>query len=199
MKLTCVIVGCLAVIGVLLWSILAVSLPATSPPWIHIRDVTAYAESQQSAEEILRHTEVMMQNYDRTGKFWMKVVDDEKADIRYRGYAAKVLGTMKYPPAIPLLIEHSHVMDGRVGYTDGDGGYSYYVIRNQLELYGNAAVPQIVNAYLDRTDRQSPSLLLDPIYFGKTSVVAKAYLLGLNALGDRRVTDHELDVFGKFK
>ena len=160
-------------------------------------------------DEIIRLTESWTQHSDEIGKYWMNVLDDETgADMQLehvpenrrgfeinqrRVYATKVLGQMKYLPAIPVLIKHIRFYDKTV--TVVSGSENGFVAEVALGQFGHSAVPAIVNAYLDNSDRILRSGYLSAIWEGRTGDVAKTYFIGLHAQHDKRITKEDFKYF----
>ncbi len=148
-------------------------------------------EVRLSENEILQLTESLTQHYDQIGKYWMNVLDDEDNDNASRVKATKALGQMKYNPAIPVLIKHIRLHDDSIlGYTESGIDFP---ASQALGQYGNAAVPQIVNAYLDDKDRKLSYDYLGSIWAGRTMAFAKTYLLGLQVLQDNRIVSSDFE------
>lgn len=172
-------------------------------------DVADPAEALLSDNEILRLTESLTQHYDEVGKYWTGVLDDEQgagmqlehvpdkqrgfAMNQRRVFATKVLGQMKYRPAIPVLIKHIRFRDITVTAISDSG--EGFVAQEALGQYGNAVVPEIMDAYLDDSDRNLLLHFLAAIHEGCTEKAAKTYLLGLHAQHDHRVIDEDFLYF----
>lgn len=220
MKAACMIVGCLTLIAVLAVAMISDSTPesAPSPPPRSaggektVKRVEARVfrgEGERTDQEMLELTDSMMPHYDEIGKYWMKVLDDEEGQTmqrvitpdkhrlfavnQRRVYAAKVLGQMQYLPAIPVLIKHIRLDDRTVTLISdsGDG----FASQEALVEYGDAAVPQIVDAYLNDTGRSLSLHFVSAMSSGRPREVASAYFLGLYAKHDKRITDKDFGYF----
>ena len=153
----------------------------------------ATPDDPATEQKILKDSAFVTEHYEEIGQYWMKLLDDDKALNKRRAYAAKVLGQVRYLPAIPVLIKHIRFMEftGDV-YSDGEDGL---VVQQALGKYGNAAVPAIIDAYLDDPDDRKRSALKNTIYSGETQKVAMTYLYGLQAQHDKRLTDDQVQYF----
>ncbi len=155
-------------------------------------------------EEILSITRSLDKPYyyDEIGKYWMRKLDDESVHGAQRNVnqseAANFLGILKYPPAIPILIKHVELVSIGIGYTEGDPDANH-VVKRALGEYGNAAVPAVIEAYLDTADSNRRAFLQGAIESGRTHKFASTYLDGLHAQGDKRVTDKDLEFFHGLK
>ncbi len=220
MKAACMIVGCLTLIAVLALVITSDSTPESvpSPPprsaegeksVKRVKELVFRGEGERTDQEMFDLTDSMIQHSDEIGKYWMNVLDDEEGQTmqrvitpdkhrlfavnQRRVYAAKVLGQMKYLPAIPVLIKHIRLHDMTVTLISdsGDG----FASQEALVQYRDAAVPQIVDAYLNDTGRSLSSHFVSAISSGQPDVVASTYFLGLHAKHDRRITDKDFEYF----
>ena len=174
----------------------------------HARGDRLTGEAQEAAsqastpteEAILANTESLIKNYEDVGKYWMEILDDDSNSNSKRVYATKALGTMRYPPAIPVLIKHIRLFDKSI-HILSDNELDAFASQLALAQFGKAAVPAIINAYLDDPDDHKRVALKNTIYSGKTQQVAMTYILGLQAQHDKRLTDEQvryfLERFGK--
>ncbi len=111
----------------------------------------------------------------------MKLLADEKRPrdvwlhpLENRHEAARWLGKLHYLPAIPLLIKYVDTQGP--SYDDGPT----YPCRDALEMFGDAAVPAIVDAYL-KADTQRRELCLYTSIALNSQPVAWTYAKGLAA------------------
>lgn len=149
-----------------------------------------------SEEQILGFSSMLTQHCDEIGTYWIKVLDDEKETNARRVLAAKALGTIKYRPAIPVLIKHIRLLDrdrtAIWGVSESGIEFaSQYALGHQ---YGIAAIPGIINAYLDDTDRDLRLHFMSSIR-PRDQAVARTYFLGLHAQHDKRITKEDFDYF----
>ena len=145
---------------------------------------TVPVPSSPTEAAILANTESLMQHYEDVGKYWVSVLDDESNSNSRRVYAAKVLGKMRYPPAIPILVKHVRLVDKSIGAISGNEDEPLAGL-NALAQYRNAAVSDVINAYLDEESQGRQSMLLDAI----SKKTGMTYVVGLHAQHDKRVTD----------
>lgn len=210
----CLIVGSLSLTAGLVWLTLEFRESGNDTQHqepdagLRSEDTVAVTETLTEAE-MIRLTESWTHHSDEIGKYWMNVLDDETgADMQLehvpenrrgfeinqrRVYATKVLGQMKYLPAIPVLIKHIRFSDNSVTVISDSG--NGFVAQEALGLYDHAAVPAIVNAYLDDTDRRLGLHFVNAIWAGRTGDVAKTCFLGLHAQHDKRITKEDFDYF----
>ncbi len=131
-----------------------------------------FAEAEQTLKAI-----------DEVGPRLMKLLADEKRPKVIRLYplenrheAAIWLGKLRYQPAIPMLIQYIH--------TEGpayDNGPTY-PCSEALQMYGDAAVPSLVDAYMvvDNIGTDRARCLLSAIAH-KSMPTAWTYAKGLAA------------------
>jgi len=107
----------------------------------------------------------------------IEVLDNPNASITDRLKAATLLGRLKYPPGIPVLIKYAGLFDKFKITSDGPD----YNCIDALAEYGDAAVPAVVDAFLATSpDDQIPEhWLLSVVNDGKLGKVALPYCKGL--------------------
>ncbi len=122
-----------------------------------------------------------MKALDEVGARLMKLLADEKRPkdvwlhpLENRHEAARWLGKLHYLPAIPLLIKY--VDTEGPSYDDGPT----FPCSDALEMFGDAAVPAIVDAYL-KADTQRREYCLHTAIALKSRPVALIYATGLAA------------------
>jgi len=158
------------------------------------------AEAQDSLDETtavdFSDAEELSKEVKRLGARLIKIVADDKQPPESRVKAARLLGELKFAPAIPTLINNISLVDRSLDGISGSEG-DPLVCLIALQSFGNAAVPQIVDAYLDepdpiknvsRNEDIRRHLLLAAIGGGSTSRVATTHYLGLSARKDKRIT-----------
>lgn len=153
--------------GLILVVLILFSLPRTeAQPKLASKPKIAEFED---AERILQQIAAL-------GPKLVKVVEDPKASVADRFQAAKLLGKLKYQPGIAVLIKHIGLFD-RQGY--GSDGPEFECIGALVE-YGDAAVPAVIDAFLDvsEDDQTQESLLLSVVAVGKLGKVALPYCKG---------------------
>ncbi len=133
--------------------------------------------------------------YDRVGKRLTAILADEKQPIRQRVQAAKRLGQIKYPPAIPNLIRHIQLDDPGIQVISGNESEPTVGI-NSLAQYGPAFVPAVVDAYLDETDKLRGHSFLYVILGGKQEKVATTYFEKMVDLIEMAATLHDVGKIG---
>lgn len=116
--------------------------------------------------------------YDKVGKLLTATLADEEIPIRERVRAAKRLGIMKYPPAISMLIRHNQLLDPDVHAISDDWTVGLPCLCALIE-YGDAAVPQVIDAYLEEENRPDRSRLYSVISTQSTRRAALIYANGL--------------------
>ena len=126
----------------------------------------------------------------KVGQYWLSVLNDKHS--RRNAYAGKVLSRIRYYPAIPDLIRNIHIADVTVSLYPGG---EVRTVRRSLAEFGNAAIPDIIDAYLSTTNGTERRGFTLTIQTGKTESFAITYLTGLHAQGDKRVTDQILREF----
>lgn len=155
------------VVFVLLASVLlpVVGLLTAAPP----AATTEVPELREGAELIDR--------VGRTAPKLEQILKDAKQPAAVRLKAARLLGQLRYAPAIPTLIQHIALTETGKFVEDGPE----YLCADALGLYGDAAVPLVVDAYLktDQDDQSEEDRFLSAIRAGKTGKVAIAYTKGL--------------------
>ena len=154
-----------------------------------VQKFTQNGQVSLTDKELRDYSVSLYSNYDKVGWYWMNVLDDENALNRRRVQASKILGHLKYLPAIPVLIKHIQLFESGKVYTENDEGY---IVQHTLGQYGPAAVPSIIDSYLSETDSGRRSALSGAIHIGKTQRTAMTYAQGLHALHDNRVSDDKL-------
>ena len=91
-----------------------------------------------------------LKTLDEVGSRLMKLPADEKRPqnvwrhpLENRHETARWLGELRYPPAIPMLIQY--IDTEGPSYDDGPT----FPCREALEMFGDAAVPRLVDAFLE--------------------------------------------------
>lgn len=144
-------------------------------------------------------------HHEKVGQYWMNVLDDKESLMEPRTCAVEVLSKMRYRAAIPILIRNILFTDfAPRSPRDLD---EQFPVPRALGQYGHAAVPDIINAYLNapidsepdgdlgaRATRQRRGFI-EAVKTGRTESFAITYLTGLHAQGDKRVTDEILQEF----
>jgi HEAT repeat protein len=130
-------------------------------------------------EEQLERAEWMVpEYYDKVGKRLTATLADEEIPIRQRVQAAKRLGIMKYPPAIETLIRNNLLLDPDIVISGNET--EPLVAVNVLAQYGDAAVPRIIDAYLEEENESGRSRLYMAIGNRRTALVyAKGLAVGI--------------------
>ena len=133
-------------------------------------------------EEQLEQAERMIaEYYDKAGKRLTAILANEKLPIRQRVLAAKRLGIMKYPPAIPTLIRHNLLLDPDVQAISEDWSIAFPCVL-ALREYGDAAAPQVVEAYSRAEENSSDRIRLSMAIEGRSMRrTALIYAKGLAA------------------
>ena len=128
------------------------------------------AAAFDDAERIVQQIEVL-------GPKLINVLEDPKMSVSDRFQAAQLLGKLKYPPGIKVLIKHIGLYDP-FGY--GSDGPEFKCI-TALAEYGDAAVPAVIEAYLrvSEDDQTQEHVLLSVIGTGKRGAVALPYCKGM--------------------
>lgn len=112
------------------------------------------------------------------GESLMKILDNEELSAAERIRAAELLGSLRYQPAIPLLIKHIRL-------TPPIRTEAILEIPSALGNYGNAVIPHLVEAYVNqKSDDSSASRDRDNAFkYAITSTnairTAKIYAKGL--------------------
>jgi hypothetical protein len=143
------------------------------------------AEADRLMTEVMRvRAERLGEESDELGPRLLAVLDRETppGELSAAQFeAARGLAALRYPPAVPSLVRH-------IGMTTYDE--LRMPIAELLPRYGDAAVPELVRAYLREgitfTDPAAgrQSAILITIREGKTAATARTYALGLAAEGD---------------
>lgn len=180
-------VGLAVILGVFLWRMQ--KRDVTQMPRISADDHTfafVLGEGPRTAadELILSQTVPLTLHYEKIGQYWSGVLDNESQPNRRRAYAASVLGQMNYAPAVPILIKHRRFQYA-ASYNDLDEAWKEAVVSIALRQYGNAAVPDIVDAHFAETEIDPNGIILGAI----PRKTAMTYIVGLHAQHDTRVTD----------
>lgn len=114
----------------------------------------------------------------RLGEQLTTILADQNAPVKDRHEAARLLGELQYAPAIDLLIQQIELVDPvGIGTTSNPSG-SYPLVLS-LGAYGAGAIPQMVDAYLSERNSQIQTKIFWAIRGGKTTTVARRYLLGI--------------------
>ena len=116
---------------------------------------------------------------DEEGAKLITILIDVKRPKSVREDAARWLGKLRYTPAIPALIQHITLYDPDGPAEDGP----VFPCRDALQMYGDAAVPLLVDAYMKAdyepgTDRER---CLVGAIARKSMPVAWTYAKGLAA------------------
>lgn len=150
----------------------------------------------ESTKEDLSDAEELSKKAEELGNRLIKILADEKQLPGSRAKAARILSKLKFAPAIPVLVNNIRLSDPSVESIPGKEG-NPLVCLLALQAFGNAAVPQIVDAYLDecdpienlsRNEDIKRRLLLAAIGGGRTSRVAMTHYAGFSARKDKRIT-----------
>ena len=176
----------ITVFSALLWVSLLRETEKVSQKSVELTaDILLIGPGLRSPEEemILGHSSSLTLHYEKIGKYWSEMLANEKVPHDWRVYAARVLGDMRYAPAIPILIKNITLKDDRVYDYSGEIGESF-VCHVALEHFGSAAVPAVVDAYLEEKDSNHRIFLLKAI----PGTVTEIYLSGLHVQHDERVT-----------
>ena len=144
--------------------LLRAQLPQKTPP----PPLPEFVEAEQTLKAL-----------DAVGPRLMKLLADEKRPKEIRLYpqenrheAAIWLGKLHYTPAIPMLIQYVETS----GPEYGDG--PTYPCRDALQMFGDAAVPALVDAYL-KADSRRLELCLYTAIASKSQPAARTYAKGL--------------------
>lgn len=86
---------------------------------------------------------------DAVGPKLVTLLADEKQPASVRLEAATWLGRLRYTPAIPTLIRHIKLVNPDAVVSDGPE----FPCRDALQMFGDAAVPTLVDAFLEFKDR----------------------------------------------
>jgi hypothetical protein len=148
------------------------------------KDKNQNQEQPMEAEALCAKAETLIRERDQLGVQLDAVLADEDSPLEVRIRAAQLLGRLQYSPAIPTLIRYAHL-------------YPLFVrelipppVGGALADYGDAAVPQIVEAVLEENRSlisggvQSGRSLLTfylALRSGGTMETARTYALGIAA------------------
>lgn len=133
--------------------------------------------AEPEAPPIMNEAEDLIAARERIGKELIIVVADSDRPVPERHEAATLLGQLQYPPAIDALIQHVDLVDPASEVSEVRIDLAR-PIPLALADYGNAATPQIVDAYLAERDQGRRHLLYFAIQRGNTADVALRYLRG---------------------
>jgi hypothetical protein len=140
-------------------------------------------EDTVNTELLFEEATIRADQRDRLGAELHKVLADENASPGDRIRAARLLGRLQYLPAIPTIIRYADLSPLL-------GGLSRPRVGHALKDYGDAAVPQIVEAVLQENRSlisggvQSGRSLLTfylALRSGGTMETARTYALGIAA------------------
>ena len=113
----------------------------------------------------------------RLGANLTSILRDSEQPVAERHEAARLLAKLQYMAVISDLIRHIDLVDPSYVSSEERPDLQFPVMM-ALAAYGNAAVPQIVDAFLAERNHQRQTLLFYAIRFGKTTDVALRYLRG---------------------
>lgn len=138
---------------------------------------TAFAQNEPGSEAIAKEAENLIRARKRVGEQLTITVDSSDLPIKNRQAAARLLGELQYIPALDDLIRNVDLVDPAHKSLEERPDLAYPVT-TALAAFGNAAVPQIVDAYLAERNQQRQMLFAYAIRFGRTTDVALRYLRG---------------------
>ncbi len=171
-------------IWILLGVILSVAVATTMS--VNSEDVPDPPDANEQ-KQVAKAELLIPQYYDRVGERLTAILADEELPIRRRVQAAKRLGQIKYPPAIPILIQNIQLDDPDIQVISGNEGEPFVGI-NSLAQYGPAFVPAVIDAFLDETEKRRRQYFLSVILTGNQQRVATTYFAGLKAQKDVRIS-----------
>ena len=135
--------------------------------------------AQQRVENDLpeiREAERLVKEIEQLGPKLNALLADQKQPIQQRFRAGNLMAKLRYEPGIPTLIRHLELIDPEEVVSDP----TFHCVE-ALTLYGDVAVPAVVDAYLktDEDDQSHEGHLLLVIRNGKPGKLAIAYIKGL--------------------
>jgi hypothetical protein len=125
----------------------------------------------------MKDAEELVLSRNRIGANLTSILRDSEQPVAARHDAARLLGKLQYAPAIKDLIKHVDLVDPSHKSLEERPDLAYPVM-TAIAACENAAVPQIVDAFLAERNHQRQSLLFLATRFGKTTDVALRYLRG---------------------
>jgi hypothetical protein len=159
----------------------------------------ANLEAEQAGKGSLaaRASELVEQR-DALGAELLAVLNDERALDDRRAQAAELLGKLRYEPAIPTLIRYIDVMPS----VTLSGGPPAAMALREL---GDAAIPRVIEAYLQETNDGSRRANRREYAFriatggGRNVQTAKLYVKGLAAETTNPDVKRRIEEFLKFR
>jgi hypothetical protein len=150
-------------------------------------------ESEQDSLCVLKEAEDLASAREQMGQRLTAVFADSELPVAERLHAARLLGDLHYVPAIDVLIRHVDLVDPSVDASKSNPRLTHPVT-TALAAYRNAAVPRLVDAFLEERNRRKQDLLHRAIQYGKTTDFARSYLRGIPPIRD----DDGLDADGSY-
>lgn len=120
--------------------------------------------------------EAVLKSLDEVCPKLLRIIVDEKRPKSVRAHAARWLGKLRYVPAIPALIQNVELIDPDGPAEDGPD----FPCRDALQMFGDAAVPALVDAFMAVTGRgQDRENCLYMAITQKSRSTARTYAQGL--------------------
>lgn len=164
------------------------------------QEQSASTEEQPAATEEaqVKQAEWMIPRYyDKIGARLTATLANEKQPIHQRVRAAKLLGEMKYSPAIPTLICYVGLLDPEVTAISSDWSLGLPCLA-ALFQFRNAAVPKVVEAFLGEENASRRYRLYSTIASYHTRRTALIYAKGLAAHDETKVHPKRLKELLKY-
>lgn len=155
------------------------------------------ADRARSEVAAIEAAEEYAARYRQIGESLQAILESKEQSDDRRARAARLIGRIRYAPAIPALIEHIGLVDPGIQVISGNETEPLAAV-NALGLFQDAAVPQMLHAYLAEPDPvegalrladRRRQLLLGAILEGRSAKLASTLLHGLRAQGDKRVSE----------
>jgi hypothetical protein len=162
----------------LAWLVATAIIPA-----IRVRDVERLA----ALNKALREAEELAQRADELGPALVQGLANPSNPNKARVRCARLLGKMRYTPAVPKLIEFIELIDeeeNRKPNIEGRHAGQVYPCAAALNALGAAAVPHVVEAYLAEPNDRRARLLKAALYWrvgGEPYKAATVYAQGVIA------------------
>jgi hypothetical protein len=139
---------------------------------------------QRDREAVMKEADDLVSTRNRIGANLTSILRDSEQPVAERHEAARLLGKLQYMPAVAVLVQHVELVDPTYVSSEVRPDLACPVMM-ALATYGNAAVPQVVDAFLAERNQQRQFLLFLAIRFGKTTDVAIRYLRGTEPAEER--------------
>jgi hypothetical protein len=141
-------------------------------------------------QSLFQKSERLASDRDVVCALLLVIMSDPQGQPASRLHAAELLARLHYSPAIPTLVREIDLVDPT--HTSLHPEELPNVVA--LARFGDAAVPELVRAYLKGIASERESTILRAIRRGKTAATARTYALGLAAEGDA-ATRERVDYF----